>query len=357
MTRAPLPDDLRQRVTAARHLLRRARQTLGAGGAFAAGYALLQLRDAAALLLAAAADHLGAEVAGASLGRLVEAVEAAAPAPLTHRSALDRLAAAADAFLTSGRDPEGGDSEGGEVRGLLHDVESLFAETVTRVLETDPSRLTLRRLVGHRRSENWLAKAEEALRQEDFTAAVRASAAAFTLFRRHLEAGADEAIDESAPSTEDLSPLRRELRRQAARLDLVMAGLDLAGYRRFRRTAPEVDISADNAVHFAEGGADEPGADEASFCYDFVLTSLLTLRDNHLPPDTAPAQRANVVLRVLRETPILVAPDPEAEEIRRVTSGEVLKTHRGGEPSQGHLAIVVDGDTAWVVADAVEEIG
>lgn len=352
MTRAPLPDDLHRRATAARDLLRHARRAIDGGGPFAAGHAVLQMRDAAAMLLRVAADHLGVEADDTgSLAALAERVDGAGPAPLTHRPALDRVARAAAAFVTAGDVP--GDED---VRHLLHDLESFLAETVRGVLESDPGRLDLRHLVGHRRSQNWLAKAEEALRDEEPAAAVRAAAAALAVFRWHLDR---ESREPEAAADGELAALRREVGRQRADLDLLLAGADLSGYRRFRRLAPTVEIAEDGSLRIADDGAAEPTAEDAAFCHDFVLETLLTLGQGTAPETSGKgdAGRTDVVLRAVRATPIRVTPSPDGEEIRRVSSGEVLKTHRTGEARNGHLPIVVDGDPAWVAQDAVEEIG
>ena len=363
MTRAPLPDDLRRRATAARDLLRRARGTLDlAGGPFAAGQAALQMRDGAEMLLRVAADHLGVEgqdeSGEGSLESLAEGVESAAPAPLTHREALARVEAAAAAFLAAG------DVLGEEdARHLLHDLESFFTETVRGVLESDPGRLELRHLVGHRRSENWLAKAEEALDGGEPAKAVRAAATALAVFRWHLDRG-DGEQGKRAESDGDLAALRRELERQRADLVLLLAGADLSGYRRFRRLAPTVEVAGDGSLEVADGGGSggsggggEPTLEDATFCHDFVLETLLALRRENPPGPRSAAGRTDVVLRAVRATAIRVTPSDDGEEIRHVSSGEVLKTHRAGEARSGHLPIVVDGDPAWVPQDAVEEIG
>jgi|GEM_PF-6516311 len=377
MTRAPLPDDLRRRATASRDLLRGARRSLDAGGPFAAGHAVLQMRDAAAMLLRVAADHLGvgpgeepegergAEqgedvVGGGDLTALAEGVDGAAPARLTHRPALDRVATAAAAFLATGDVPDDEDA-----RGLLHDLESFFTETVRGVLESDPGRLDLRHLVGHRRSENWLAKAGEALREEAPAEAIRAAAAALAIFRWHLDGGQGGSGQGGGEEGADgeLADLRRRIDRQRADLDLLLAGADLSGYRRYRRLAPTVEVAGDGSLQFPDDSAGygpataDPTLGDATFCHDFVLETLLTLRQGQAPGAAARDGRTNVVLRVVRAVPILVTPGDGGEEIRRVSSGEVLKTHRTGEPKDGHLPIVVDGDPAWVAADAVEEIG
>ncbi|MCZ7649780.1 MAG: hypothetical protein M5U13_00905 [Thermoanaerobaculia bacterium] len=312
------------------------------------------------MLLRVAAEHLHAQVSEKSaFDQLVEAVVKAAPVPLTHRTALNQLNKARVAFKHFGLEPKPED-----VAKLLADMDSFFPETVQSILGADLAELSLRSLVGHRRTENWLAKAEQALAAGDFDASINASAVAFAVIRHHCAGTHDfSRLDPSGRFREGelravLEAVEQKFKALEADLDLFALGVDPAEYRRFRRYTPRARLTMAATVILQRGMSETPvvGADEAAFCARFTLDAALAMQSNILPPRW-PIPRPDKAVRVVRECDLVVWPGEGAEVIRQVSVGEQLAVFSGGRQLDGHIQVVESGDGAFVPADAVEEFG
>lgn len=356
-----LPKPLIERVVVSKYLLRRARETLASSSPFVSGLTVLQLHDATEMLLRVVAEHLHTQIKErSSFDQIVNAVASVATTPLKHRSALNQLNKARVNFKHFGLEPKKEDAQ-----KLLLDMESFYPETVKTLLREDFDAISLSSLAGHRRTENWLAKAETALESGEYDEAVRASTVAFEIYRHHLKRDPDyffalHGIDRLVDSElqELIDEIKKKLLEHQSQLDFIMDGINLAEYRRFLRYAPHVMMTGANTLYIQSslGQKLEIDQDEAAFCCRFVLDAILTMKENHVPPRWGYAPEPDGKLRVTEDCSIIVFPQENPEVIREARKGETLLRYKKRRPRDGHLVIVEEGDKAYVPETAVETI-
>jgi len=356
-----LPRALLERLITARYLLMSARSTLVRPGPFFAGRATLQLHDATEMFLRIAAEHLHSQVKRqTSFELLVEAVAAAAPCPLSHRTALNQLNEARVAFKHFGLEPKTED-----VGKLLADMETFFPQTCQVILGVDLSSASLRSLVGHRRTENWLKKAEELIQAGDFETAISRSAVAFAIVRRQNrgEPSSSRLSRSGRFQSSELKPLVDEIeskfKDQQAQLDLFTMGIDLAEYRRFLRYTPAAVMTLAGTVVLQRPPAEEAavGLSEATFCLQFVIDAALSMRESRLPPRWPRQRVPSRAVTVSRTCDMIVWPCEKPEVVRQVAVGEELWTLAEAREESGHVPVFEDDERYFVPADALQNPG
>ena len=133
------------------------------------------------MLLRIAAEHLHASLKEqAAFAQVIEAVETASSTALTHRSSLNQLNKARVNFKHFGLLPTDDD-----VTKLLLDMDAFFPEASRVLLGVDLATVSLRHLVGHRRTENWLAIADANVESGEYDDAIAAAAIAFAVLLHH----------------------------------------------------------------------------------------------------------------------------------------------------------------------------
>jgi hypothetical protein len=91
----------------------------------------------------------------------------------------------------------------------------------------------------------------------------------------------------------------------------------------------------------------EPSFENALFCYNFVIDAILLMKANKLPLRYL-AQNPVRKIRVIKECPIKVRPGDNQEIIRSTEIGEILYARHEKYDREGHIAIILDGDDAFV---------
>jgi len=134
-----------------------------------------------------------------------------------------------------------------------------------------------------------------------------------------------------------------------------MNGINLANYRRFQRFVPAVKLSmSGNHSVFYSGGREqlESSLENALFCYNFVIEAILLMKANKLP-SRYPDQKAVRTFKVIKEGSIIVWPGNDQEIIRSTEIGELLSARHERNDLGEHIAIILDGDDAFVKSACV----
>ena len=282
-----------------------------------------------------------------------------------HSAALKRLNTARVGFKHEGLDVSKTD-----VEAFLVNVEAFLSEACEQELRVDFETLSLVNAIDHRRTRNWLEKAREALRSEHYTESVAHSAAALAIYLEHRDALRGERVDPSyylGSGSSELAavadwvldyvePIR-------SRLDLVSHGIDVVSYEKFEALTPGPWVERDGTLRQPKRElTNVPSREDACFCYDFAVDSVLALHDIEMP---ARLQRSSksVLARVVSRCELIVHPDTDPPEVIRVAEPreELLIapqiSHRILPPDHSEFVRVIqDGDVAYVPRDCLEDV-
>jgi hypothetical protein len=317
---------LLERLTIVKYLALAAAEEATSTAPFAAGRAVLLLQDAAEMFLRLVAEHLHATVKEqVTFNGLLEAIDKVVSSPLTHRTSLNQLNKARVNFKHFGLLPTDDD-----VSKLLTDVSAFLEATTRSLLQLEYEHVSLRNLVGHRRTENWLASAERHLDAGEFRDAVTDAAFAFRIAQERFrpDPQGSPLAHRRSRATPELAQLTstiiEEFARLESRIDLLTMGIDLPQYRRFLRTAPYVSMMVAGNVQavYSATHALQPSRQDAMFCIRFALEGALAMKRSFVPRYFPRLPDATRLIRARRESPLLVYPMKNPETIRVALPGE-----------------------------------
>jgi hypothetical protein len=355
-----LSKPLLERLVVTKYMVTQARLVLGSSAPFSAGIAVGQLQDAVELFLRILAEHFHAALKErTTFDQLIGAVAAVLPGPLTHRTSLNQLNKSRVNFKHFALEPRREDAE-----KLLHDVESFIPGSSSQFLLVDYSDLSLSSALQHRRTENWLRKAEHLMDTDDYRGAIDAAAVALAVYRRCLgvelektrldrygKYGRGELSDLIKSTQDEFDNLRSQL-------DLVLTGTNLSQYRVFLRFAPSVRFTMAGTLHVV-GRLYEPLSptrDHALLCYSFAVDTALALKKTHIP---GRFQRQRPIpqhqVEVTSESDVVVYPKDPIEVIRTAVPGEVLDAI-GRHEQDGFLPVIQDDDVAYISRNSVRDL-
>ena len=367
---APTSDLLLRRLTLPRFLYRRARDTIERPQPpHSWGLATSLLQDAVETLLRVVVEQHGIEVDDqVRFPKLVTAVSQRFESVGGHRASLTKLNTTRVAFKHRGQEVAERD-----VRAFVVNVEAFLTQTCRDAFNVDFVSLSLADSLGHRRTKNWLTKAETAFAAEDYARAVAHAARAMTIYLAHSMEH-DPTIDVRTVAQYRGVPegfnerVQESLLRLRARLDLTTRGVDMAAYDRFRMLTPRTTIRASGRVDqsFA-GDRPPPSRDEARFCIDFVVDAALALRDRRIVPASRPARNSKRVRLRSRcdliahwetasDWEIAMGEENERELIRVAEPGEEFVLASSRREHRDYVAVLHDGDTAFLRRDCIDEI-
>ncbi len=279
---------------------------------------------------------------------------------MTHRAPLNQLNKARVNFKHFGLSPTREDGT-----KLAADAASFFRTAFVVYFAVPFDSVTLHSLVGHRRTQNWLKKAEDALEARNYEDSITASAGALAIFRRslardHTGLNLDEFRSLSTPEHKRIvEKVEKELRHLQEQIDLVFEGVNLPDYRKFRRYAPHVRLSDARTLWFYPVVTNERstiGRDEAAFGYRFVIDTIMALKETHVPPRFQLARELGSEFEVIGEDDLIVWPTEDPEVIRRTTRGERLRAEKRIERQAGFVSVLDDGEWVWIREDSLREV-
>ena len=360
----PLSENLFRRLNLSKYLFRQAQRVRQVSGAYSRGLATSLLHDAVEVFLRVLVERFRIPIRQQEgFNQLFEKVRKQLDFVGEHSAAMKRLNTARVGFKHEGLDVSATD-----VASFLANVESFLSEVCEQVLRIDFATLSLVSAIGHRRTENWLNRAREALLSERYTESVAHSAAALAIYLGHRDTKRGEQVDPSYYIDygskelgnvadwviEYVEPIR-------IRLDLVSRGIHAPSYDKFEALTPVTSVGRRGGVsQYAPKAAIERSREDARYCYDFAVDSILALRDIEVPPTQIAGNSA--VARVIAPCELVVHPDHKPPEVIRLAElSEKLQI----APQQNrtiyppdrseYLQVLQDGDVVYVRRDCIEE--
>ncbi len=361
--------EILDRLVCAKHLFLLRSESLDRGGPYAAGLAVLTFQDSVEMLLRTIAEHFHAPIKDqASFNQVLDDVETTCNHSLTHRSALIQLNRSRVNFKHLGLAPRDEDA-----RKFRNDLEGFFPSVLKATVDLRFDELSMASLVRHRRTANWLRKAEQFLSAGEFESSIDASAVAFAVFQRSQRershgSSLESILRDAEPrgrSSERIHPgvyrlaeaVEKKIDKFRDQLELVSRGIDYDQYRRFVDLTPSVSMVMAGLLHIESWRRrDVCSYENALFCSSFATKTLLKLQEAYQPRDFFKAP-ATARFRVTQKGSIVVWPDDQSGEvIREVELGEELVGGNEILDQPGYVAIVQDDECAYLPTDCVARI-
>ena len=380
-----MTSSLLYRLSLPKFLLKEAHRVMQRPGPYSLGLATSILHDAAEGFLRILAVELQLKVhPNQSFSEVLGTVSKEISSVARYRAALTQLNAARVMFKHQGLSTV----QKNDVIVFAGNVESFLTEACRAELNLDFSTVSLAEAIGHRRTQNWIGMAEEAFERGDHETALERAAGAMCIYRSHSDAhdpAFRDAWSLSAFAESDLESAsmqthfenrgvdhawRRAVgdfaRWAKARIDstddrvrLMARGVDVGAYDKFMMMAPIALMTVDGSVHFQRRQSSAPASGEdVRFCIDLVIDSALALRSNR-PPAPSRGTGETVMATVVEQADVLVNPDAKSPEvIRTALPGELLRCFPGRNRygNTQHLAVIQDGDIAYVARPCVEVV-
>lgn len=350
------------RLVCAKYIFIKSCEVLDKGGYFADGMAVLGFQDSAEMFLRVIAEFLHANIKdGSAFNQIIDEIDKVSPTKLSHRSALNQLNKARVNFKHFGLQPKKED-----VIKFRQDLEVFFPKTFQLLLNLEYESVSLVHLIGHRRTENYLRKAEQHITNQQYKEAIEATSISFAIFQSFIERKRErERFDFGIPIEEFKiveKKIKQKFEQQQKDIDILMYGISLAEYKRFKAFAIKVSFALAGNLILQEPlyhREEYINYENALFCYRFVIDAVLLMKQNELP--ISHWYHLNNYFsnkfRVLKSTDIIayISEGEGKEIIRKAEIGEILE---GGNRSvyEGYIMILQDEEPAYIIKDAVEEI-
>ena len=366
-----MDDVLIQKLSLPRFLFREAQSALQRSGPFSGGMATSLFQDSVEMFLRILAEH-GRVRDGDSVAfdKLLNVVGAKFSPVLERKAEISRMNKARVAFkhhrlLISNE----------EALIFAKSVEAFLTEVSSDVLQLDFGTVSLVSAIGHRRTENWLHKAESFACEGNYRESLECSAKAFAIYSAAMSAGQWQTNNHNMPPLwldfgNDLRKLNHSLTEFAnwvtdnldqvhTHIDLIMKGVNLVSYRRFQALTPFVrfsEVKTMISVIWRAGSPDNPSKEDVGVCINFVVESALQIRDSHLPggPKFYTEKMPQDAV-VENDCDVIVYPKENPQEvIRTALVGETLEVVSSSfKEVPGYVAVLQDGESAYVASDCV----
>ena len=357
-----LHKELFNRLICSKYLYYRGVEILNQRGPFSAGSAVLHFQDSAEMVLRVIAEHINCSLKeNAAFNQIIDGIDNISQNKVPYRIALNQINKARINFKHFGLEPRYEDAF-----KFSCDLEGFFPTAFDTFLGIDFYSISLASLISHARTENFLNDAERLIGEDKYKESISASTVAFTIFLSHYKT---EPSIYYRNSFMRFKTGDREFERwvrnvdkiiddQQSQLDLIILGINLAEYRRFKRYTPVVHLTMAGTfeiVHGGYGAPVTPNKEMALFCHRFVIDAILTMKANQLPSQYPPKDGKRK-FRILKKSAIIVWPCDNPEVIRYAEEGETLSGSEQRHDKSEYIAIFQDGDIAYISKDFVEGV-
>ena len=358
-----------RRLSLSRFIFQTGADALRRPGPYAFGLATSLFQDSVETLLRILAEagrvNVGAHV---SFNALIDEVGGSYSSVLEHKAALSRLNKARVNFKHHGISV----SEEDAIH-FRESTQAFLTEVTQNALDLDFQRASLVSVIGHRRTENWLLSAQEAVEAGCYREALEHAAIAFRIYlnARSVHRARVTSHRLWGPPPLDYRTADQQLKRSLTQLtkwtvshfeelhksiDLLRHDIDLMAYWRFRGVTPDVELSLTDVHSIAwTSPADNPTQEDAEFCIDFVVDSALRIGASEMHVEARRDLRRIGQVEAEQDSVVRVYPRDDAAVIRSVSTGEVLTavSEVHGAESEDYVAILQDGEAAFVRRDHV----
>jgi len=337
------------------------------GAPFNSGFAVLCFQDSVEMVLRVIAEHHNVQLkSNVAFNQLIDLINNKGVGIVTHTTQLYRLNNARVSFKHVGLEPKKED-----VIKFRNDLESFFPVVINTFLGVDYNLLSLVKLIGYRRVENFLSKAEKYLEQDLYEDSLEMASIAFTLYRRNHEKHNDAYSHPESNSLSFVSSSNSDLENWAIDADetlqyhqlaieLVSNGISLNEYNRFKRYTPDISFLLAGNYFVNKNRYDikkQCNYDNALFCCKFAVESILQLKNNRLPMQYS-FDLSYSRFKITKDTDIIVYPVDKPEKIRTAKAGEIIKGYSGRvkKEKNGYVEILQDGDNAYIKTNDMIQI-
>ena len=358
-----------RRLSLPRFLFRSGVVALRGPGPYASGLATSLFQDSIEAFLRVLAEtgkvNIGPQV---SFDSLVDKVSGSYGSVLDHKAALSRLNKARVAFKHHGISVSEDDAA-----HFCDSARAFLGEITQDALGLDFARVSLISTIGHRRTENWLRNAQEAIAASNYSKAMECAAVAFHIYLNarsvhrarpgsHRSWGSLSSTFYSAthplrrPLTEFADWIESRFQELNRSVDLLSHDLDIMAYRRFLDLTPNVEVSMTGALSIVWKGSSnfQPAREDTEFCIDFVVNSVLRIGASHTQQDTWSRLESIGQVEVREDSLVRLYPRDDSEVIRSVSVGDSLTVvSRYSDQADGYIAILQDDEAAFVLTDHV----
>ena len=357
------------RLICAKYLFLKGIKELSRGGHFSASFALLNFQDSAEMILRIIAEQIECHITKKEgFDSILNKINEKSGKELPHRTVLNQLNESRINFKHYGNEPIKND-----VLKFSKDLEVFFPKVLRLFLDIDFNSISLADLIEHKRTENYIKKAEQFIDNKDYENAIFQTAMAFEIFyKHHTEYTKDFSSfhkynylnfndhNENHEKIEDWGKkIEEKIIDQQSQLNIIINGINLADYRKYRSYIPEsmnliIDVKHSN----------ETIEKIASFCYSFVIDAIFLMKEHKFVP-SYPIQKHNTIkVKVIEKCDILVDGFEKSEIIREAVVGEILNTFWQNDleaifypnNKRDFIEINQDSDKAYVKKDFVEII-
>jgi len=321
---------------------------------------VLHFHDAAEMALRVIAEYLNCSLKeNAAFNQIIDAIDSISNSKISHRIALNQINKSRINFKHFGLEPKYEDAY-----KFSCDLEGFFPVALNSFLDIDFYSISLASLIGHVRTENFLNDAERLIGENKYLESISASAAAFEIFCSHYKMKLGKyrrnrflRLQSTDPSLERwIDKIDQVIEDQQSKLDLIILGINLADYRRFKKYTPGVHLTNAGTLHISPrgfGAAVTEAKEIALFCHRFVIDAILAMKTNQFPTSSS-LRESKRYFRVVKRVPIIVWPCDKPEVIRYAEEGESLIGGAQHRDKSEHYAILQDSDDAYIAKDCVE---
>ena len=359
-----------RRLSLPRYLFRAGLVALRGPGPYASGLATSLFQDSIEAFLRILAEtgkvNVGPQV---SFDALVDRVGDSYGPVLDHKAALSRLNKARVAFKHHGISVSEEDAA-----NFCESARAFLSDITRDTLGLAFASVSLISTIGHRRTENWLRKAQEAVAASDYRKAMECVAVALNIYLNAMS------VHRARPDTHrywgPLSSqfysandrLRRSLNEFAEwvvahfeelnhNVDLLSHDLDVMAYRRFLDLTPNVAVTMAGtlSINWVTASDHQPTKEDTEFCIDFVIDSVLKIGASDTQQAAWSRLESIGQVEVREESVVRLYPKDDSEVIRSVSVGDSLTVVSGYiDRGDDYIAILQDGEAAFVLASHVQ---
>lgn len=366
-----MDDALIRRLSLPQFFLRQARVALQRPGPYSGGMATSLLQDCVETFLRILSEHGRIDVGvSTSFDKLINNIGEKFASTLEHRALLSRMNKARVAFKHHGILVPSEDA-----LYFSQGVETFLSEMSLEILNLNFESVSLISAIGHRRTENWLHKAQNFSGSGKLKDSLECAAKAFAIYTTAMSMNRlkftssrmmlstldffamDHRIDSSLG--EFTRSVKDNLEQIYSYIDLIMTGVNLSSYRRFRALTPSVQLTVAKTlyVYWGFSSPSNLSKEDAIFCIDFVVDSALQIRDNFIPDwDDRKIDKATQSAIVEHDCDVIVHPSENPPEVIRTAYSDeellITSNHLSGEMSE-YVTVLQDGEPAYVRSDCI----
>ena len=359
--------ELIRRLSLPRFLLRKARIVLHHSDPYSDGLVTSLFQDSVEAFLYILGEHGGVSLASREFfDTLIDKVSKKFMPVSEHKAAATRLNKARVNFKHYGQNVIHE-----EAIAFAANAEALLNDVCRECLDLDFKSVSLVSAVGHRRTENWLHKAENFAGNGSYQKSLECAAKAFVIYSTAM-LGGQFPSRESTMRQPNFSGVDRQLGRTLTdftswvignlgqvhtNVSFITLGVNPLLYRRFDALTPNVYYTITKTVDcsWGPGSSSSPSKEDAEFCINFVVEAAFQIRDSHLPdsPDLHSGKAPQNVI-VERECDVIVYPGENPPEvIRKALAGEKLEVVSSVYENSEYVAVLQDGEPAYLSRNCV----